>query len=208
MPSRNARSRAAYLGKRALDFVLATLGLGLTAPIWAALAVLIRADSAGPVFFRARRVGQDGRPFTMYKFRTMAVDAEQRLAALAAQNLGGPYMIKIPDDPRVTRVGRMLRRSGLDELPQLVNVLRGEMSLVGPRPQAPNEVALYTAQQRRRLSALPGITGLWQVTARDSPSFEEWVRLDLAYIDSWSMGLDLRILARTLAQVVARTPRG
>jgi lipopolysaccharide/colanic/teichoic acid biosynthesis glycosyltransferase len=110
-------------------------------------------------------------------------------------------MIKIPDDPRVTRLGRILRRTSLDELPQLLNVLRGEMSLVGPRPQAPNEVALYTPYQRRRLAVLPGITGLWQVTARHSPSFDEWVRLDLAYIDGWSLGLDLGILLRTIGAI-------
>jgi lipopolysaccharide/colanic/teichoic acid biosynthesis glycosyltransferase len=140
----------------------------------------------------------------MYKFRTMCADAERLLPQLAHRNLGGAYMIKIPGDPRVTRVGRFLRHTSLDELPQLINVLRGEMSLVGPRPQAPNEVALYTPHQRRRLHVLPGITGLWQVTARDNPSFDEWVRLDLAYIEHWSLWLDLRILARTVLQVVAR----
>jgi lipopolysaccharide/colanic/teichoic acid biosynthesis glycosyltransferase len=113
-------------------------------------------------------------------------------------------MIKIPGDPRVTRVGGVLRRTGLDELPQLLNVLRGEMSLVGPRPQAPNEVALYTPYQRQRLRVLPGITGLWQVTARDNPSFDEWVRLDLTYIAHWSLWLDARILGRTITQVFSR----
>jgi lipopolysaccharide/colanic/teichoic acid biosynthesis glycosyltransferase len=201
MRSSGTRRRAAYTVKRALDFGLAAGGLVLTAPFWAVIALLIRRDSPGPVLFRTTRVGRAGRPFTMYKFRTMHVDAEAQLASLADRNLGGPYMIKIPDDPRVTRLGRILRRTSLDELPQLLNVLRGEMSLVGPRPQAPNEVALYTPHQRRRLAVLPGITGLWQVTARHSPSFDEWVRLDLAYIDGWSLGLDLRILVRTIGEI-------
>jgi len=194
-------ARPGYWAKRALDCTLAAGGLALTWPLWILIALLIRCDSPGPVLFRATRVGRHGRPFTMYKFRTMQVDAEARLAELAHRNLGGAYMIKIPDDPRVTRWGRLLRRTSLDELPQLLNVLRGAMSLVGPRPQAPNEVALYTPQQRRRLAVLPGITGLWQVTARHSPSFDEWVRLDLAYIDGWSLGLDLQILAQTLRAV-------
>ena len=194
-------ARPGYWAKRALDCILAAGGLALTWPLCILIALLIRCDSPGPVLFRATRVGRHGRPFTMYKFRTMQVDAEAQLAELAHRNLGGAYMIKIPDDPRVTRWGRLLRRTSLDELPQLLNVLRGEMSLVGPRPQAPNEVALYTPQQRRRLAVLPGITGLWQVTARHSPSFDEWVRLDLAYIDGWSLGLDLQILAQTLRAV-------
>lgn len=192
----------AYGIKRVLDFALAAGGIAVTWPLWIILAGLIRLDSPGPVLFRAQRVGKAGRVFTMYKFRTMRVDAEQRLAELAHRNLGGAYMIKIPDDPRITRVGKLLRRTGWDEVPQLINVLRGEMSLVGPRPQAPNEVALYTPAQRRRLAVIPGITGLWQVSARDSPSFDEWMHWDLAYIEGWSLGLDLRIMVRTVTQAV------
>ncbi len=190
--------------KRLLDLGLTTLALALTWPLWLLIAAVIKLDSPGPVLFRSTRVGRQGRHFTMYKFRTMSVDAEALLPQIAHLNLGGPYMIKIPNDPRVTRVGRFLRRSGLDELPQLWHVLRGEMSLVGPRPQAPHEVALYTPHQRRRLAAVPGLTGLWQVTARDNPSFDEWVRLDLEYIDHWSLGLDLRIMWRTFAQMFTR----
>src|SRR3990172_215857 len=141
------------------------------------VALLIRLDSPGPVIFRQRRVGRGGIPFDMYKFRTMQADAEAVLEALQEHNQGGDQLIRIPNDPRVTRVGRWLRGIGLDELPQLVNVLKGEMSLIGPRPQSPNEVALYDHHQRRRLEVLPGITGLWQVTSRGDPSFDEFVRL-------------------------------
>ena len=183
--------------KRALDLALAIPGLIAISPFLAVIAIWVRLDSAGPALFRQVRVGQGGRLFTMYKFRTMVVDAEDLLADLQHLNAGGKYMIKIPDDPRVTRVGRALRRLGLDEFPQLWNVLRGEMSMVGPRPQVPKEVAEYTEADRRRLSVRPGMTGLWQVTARNDPSFERLVALDLTYIDHWSLGLDLRILLRT-----------
>jgi lipopolysaccharide/colanic/teichoic acid biosynthesis glycosyltransferase len=172
-----------------------------------AIAIGVKVDSSGPAIFRQRRVGIDGREFTMLKFRSMSADAEQRLAGLAHLNAGGSRMIRIPSDPRVTRLGAFLRRSSLDEVPQLINVLRGEMSLVGPRPQSPSEVALYTSRQRQRLAVRPGMTGLWQVTSRDDPSFGEWMRLDLEYIQRWSLGLDLKILLRTPRVVLGTTNR-
>jgi len=188
--------------KRAGDLILSfVLGIA-TLPLTAVLTLLIKLDSDGPAIFRARRVGFKGREFTLYKFRSMYADAEQRLADLAHLNVGGPHLIKIPNDPRVTRVGRFLRKYSLDELPQLWNVLKGEMSLVGPRPQSPSEVALYTEHQRRRLAALPGITGLWQVSARDDPRFEVWVAKDLEYIDNWSLWLDFKILLQTIGVVL------
>jgi len=140
----------------------------------------------------------------MYKFRTMCADAEARLPQLAHLNVGGAHLIRIRNDPRVTRLGSFLRRTSLDELPQLVNVVKGEMSLVGPRPQSPDEVALYSEGQRERLTVPPGMTGLWQVTARDEPRFDEWVRLDLQYIQQWSLPLDFKILLKTPA-VMLRT---
>jgi lipopolysaccharide/colanic/teichoic acid biosynthesis glycosyltransferase len=189
--------------KRFLDVALSALLLIVVTPFAAVMAVLIRVDSPGPVIFKATRVGKDSRHFTMYKFRTMGVDAEARLPALAHLNLGGQRLIRIPDDPRVTRLGRLLRRTDLDELPQLVNVLKGDMSLVGPRPQAPNEVALYTMLERQRLRVRPGLTGLWQVTARANPSFDEWTRWDLQYVSSWNIWLDLSIIARTAWMVAS-----
>jgi lipopolysaccharide/colanic/teichoic acid biosynthesis glycosyltransferase len=140
----------------------------------------------------------------MYKFRTMWTDAEERLPQLAHLNAGGNHLIRIANDPRVTRFGSFLRRTSLDELPQLMNVIKGEMSLVGPRPQSPAEVSKYSARQLERLNVPPGMTGLWQVTARDDPEFDEWIRLDLQYIERWSLRLDLRILLKTPA-VMLRT---
>jgi lipopolysaccharide/colanic/teichoic acid biosynthesis glycosyltransferase len=193
--------------KRVIDVCASFLLLVLASPLMLALAIGVKLDSAGPVIFRQRRVGIDGREFTMLKLRSMCEDAEERLAGLAHLNAGGSRLIRIPSDPRVTRLGAFLRRSSLAELPQLVNVLRGEMSLVGPRPQSPSEVALYTSHQRRRLGVRPGMTGLWQVTSRDDPAFDEWVRLDLDYIQHWSLGLDMRILARTPSVVLGTANR-
>ena len=188
--------------KRAGDLILSFVMGIVTLPITAILSLLIKVDSDGPAIFRARRVGFKGREFTLYKFRSMYADAEKRLADLAHLNVGGPHLIKIPNDPRVTRVGRFSRKYSLDELPQLWNVLKGEMSLVGPRPQSPSEVALYTEHQRRRLAVLPGITGLWQVSARDDPRFEVWAAKDLEYIDNWSLWLDFKILLETIGVVL------
>lgn len=190
--------------KRGLDLALGSLLLAALSPLLILVAAGVRLDSAGPVLFVPARVGRDGRVFKMYKFRTMCVDAEARLPQLAHLNLGGEHLIRIRNDPRVTRFGSFLRRTSLDELPQLVNVVRGEMSLVGPRPQSPEEVALYSDGQRERLTVPPGMTGLWQITARDEPKFDEWVRLDLQYIQHWSLPLDFKILLKTPA-VMLRT---
>ena len=179
----------------------------IASPVVGAIALKIRLEGDGPIFYGGRRIGLGGREFRMYKFRSMCADAEARLSSLAHLNVGGSQLVRIPNDPRVTRLGAILRRTSLDELPQFLNVIRGQMSLVGPRPQAPNEVAQYSARQRRRLSALPGITGLWQVTARDNPSFDEWVRLDLEYIDTWSLWLDMKILLLTTWVVLRSASR-
>lgn len=188
--------------KRAMDILGAALAGLIALPICAAVASLVKLDSAGPVIFSAERVGENGAIFTLYKFRSMVADAHARLGELAHLNEGGQHMIKIADDPRVTRVGRFLRKYSLDEIPQLWNVLRGDMSLVGPRPQAPCEVALYDDYQRRRLSVPAGITGWWQVTARHDPRFEVWVEKDLEYINSWSVWLDLVIMLKTIVVIL------
>ena len=184
--------------KRAMDLVLA-VGAGLISlPLCVFIAVLIKLDSEGPVIFATGRVGEGGKLFKLYKFRSMVADAHQRLSDLAHVNQGGKFMVKIVNDPRITRVGALLRRYSLDEIPQLWNVIRGDMSLVGPRPQAPNEVALYDDYQRRRLSVPAGITGWWQVTSRHDPRFDVWVAKDLEYIDNWSITFDLTIMLRTI----------
>jgi lipopolysaccharide/colanic/teichoic acid biosynthesis glycosyltransferase len=174
----------------------------LAAPLVAALAFAVRLTSPGPVFFRQERVGVDGRRFTMLKFRSMVVDAEERRRALSELDQGNGPLFKIYADPRVTPVGALLRRFSLDELPQLINVLRGDMSLVGPRPPLPDEVAAYDDVAVRRLRVRPGMTGLWQVSGRSDLSWEESLRLDLRYVDNWSMALDLSILWRTCRAVL------
>ncbi|MHB8399944.1 MAG: sugar transferase, partial [Candidatus Limnocylindrales bacterium] len=175
----------------------------LLAPLIILAALTVAIVDGRPVLFRQLRIGRDGQPISIWKFRTMAHDAEDRLAELAPRNeVFGPGF-KLSDDPRLTRCGRFLRRSSLDEIPQLWNVLNGEMSLVGPRPALPSEVAAYVPWQCRRLTVKPGLTGLWQVTARNDPDVDRWVRLDLAYIDRWSLRLDLAILARTVPAVLA-----
>jgi exopolysaccharide biosynthesis polyprenyl glycosylphosphotransferase len=184
--------------KRAVDIALATAGIIALSPLFLGIAALIRLESRGPIFFRQRRVGLHGRAFDVIKFRSMVADAESRRSELQTRNeVSGP-VFKITDDPRITRIGRILRRTSLDELPQLWNVLRGEMSLVGPRPPLPDEVDQYDLWHRRRLSMKPGITGLWQVRGRRDPDFDNWVTSDLEYIDHWSLWLDLRILVRTI----------
>lgn len=198
-------SHTALALKRLGDIVLASLMLVAAAPVMAITALLVRFTSPGPILFRQVRCGLYGRRFWMLKFRTMEVDAEQRKAALLALNeMDGP-VFKLRDDPRVTAVGRVLRRWSLDELPQLWNVLRGDMSLVGPRPPVPEEVVQYTVSDRRRLSMRPGLTCLWQVTGRNSIGFADWVKLDLRYIDNWSLAADLRILLRTIPTVLRGT---
>lgn len=189
--------------KRILDIVGATLGLILTAPLLAVLAVLIRVQDGGTVLYVQERVGRYGRRFRMLKLRTMVVDADRDQAALAERSTVTGPAFKMDDDPRITWIGRFLRRSSLDELPQLVNVLRGEMSLVGPRPPLPDEVDQYARWQRRRLSMRPGLTGLWQVSARDEPDVARWIALDLQYIDQWSLLGDLRLIVRTVPAVLS-----
>ena len=193
--------------KRALDIVGALIGLVLLSPVMAAVTLAILARDGRPVLFTQERVGLHGRPFRLLKFRSMAWNAEARLPELLQHNERNGHAFKMADDPRVTPLGRALRRTSLDELPQLWNVLRGEMSLVGPRPPLPREVAEYDGWHRRRLSMKPGMTGLWQIEARHDPDFDAWVERDLAYIDSWSLLLDLRILARTVPAVLAGTGR-
>jgi exopolysaccharide biosynthesis polyprenyl glycosylphosphotransferase len=191
--------------KRMIDVAVASALLVLAAPILAVSGILIKATSPGPILFRQIRCGLYGRRFHVLKLRTMYQDAEARRAELAHLNeMSGP-VFKIRNDPRITPVGRYLRRWSLDELPQLWNVLRGDMSLVGPRPPIPGEVAQYETAQRRRLSMRPGLTCLWQVSGRNEIGFEDWVKLDLQYIDTWSVAQDLRILARTVPTVFRGT---
>ncbi|MVA75241.1 exopolysaccharide biosynthesis polyprenyl glycosylphosphotransferase, partial [Auraticoccus sp. F435] len=180
--------------KRATDLVLSSLGLLLAGPLMLVLAAAIRLSDGGPAIFRQTRVGRNGQTFTMYKFRSMHVDAEARLADLLAQNEGAGPLFKMVDDPRITRVGKLLRRTSLDELPQLFNILNGTMSVVGPRPPLPSEVREYQRPVRRRLLVTPGLTGLWQVSGRSALSWDESVRLDLRYVENWTLALDLLII--------------
>lgn len=192
--------------KRAMDVTvsaLALIGIALITPF---LALAIKLDSPGPVFFKQTRICRDGREFSILKFRTMYVDAEARLAELRSQNEGSGLLFKMKNDPRITRVGAILRRYSLDELPQFWNVLRGEMSVVGPRPPLPSEVCEYHGKVYRRLFTKPGITGLWQISGRSDLSWEESVRLDLSYVENWSMTGDLIIMWRTAKVMIA--PKG
>jgi exopolysaccharide biosynthesis polyprenyl glycosylphosphotransferase len=193
---------AVKIRKLALDLIGAILGLLALWPIFVIVAILIKLDSPGPVFYRAERIGLNGRPFAMLKFRSMVVRAEQRQLALVGRNEGAGPLFKIRDDPRVTTVGRWLRRLSVDEVPQLINVLLGQMSLVGPRPPLRSEVATYSGEVYRRLLVKPGITGLWQVSGRSNLSWEESVRLDLYYVENWSIIQDLIIVWRTLGAVL------
>jgi exopolysaccharide biosynthesis polyprenyl glycosylphosphotransferase len=188
----------ALAAKRLLDVVLGTIAVIVLVPLMLVIALAVRLVDGGPVFFRQTRVGLHGRPFKVAKFRTMQLDAEGRLEELRARNeIRGPAF-KVTNDPRLTRTGRILRATSFDELPQIWNVLRGEMSLVGPRPPLPREVDGYDLWHRRRLSMKPGMTGLWQVMGRREADFDRWVELDLAYIDRWSIWLDVKIIARTI----------
>jgi exopolysaccharide biosynthesis polyprenyl glycosylphosphotransferase len=191
--------------KQALDFVAAAAGLVALSPVLGLVAVAIKLDSRGPVFFRQERVGRGGRVFRIYKFRTMVDGADAQREALVGQSIyTDRRLFKIPDDPRMTRLGRWLRRTSVDELPQLINVLRGEMSLVGPRPPLPSEVALYEAHHYARFDVKPGITGPWQVNGRNRlTDFERVVALEREYIRNWSLVQDLWILLRTVPAVLA-----
>lgn len=189
--------------KRCFDIAIAALVLVLLSPLLLAMFVIVKATSPGPAIFRQARCGRGGSTFTCFKFRTMVVNAEEvRDALLSSNECSGP-VFKIRRDPRVTPVGRFLRKTSIDELPQLWNVLRGEMSLVGPRPPLPDEVAVYTAREHLRLAVRPGLTGLWQVSGRSNLSFERWVELDLEYVRRRSFLLDLLVLLRTIPAVIS-----
>jgi exopolysaccharide biosynthesis polyprenyl glycosylphosphotransferase len=190
--------------KRTFDVVLATLGLLITWPLLLLAAVAIKLDSAGPAFFVQSRVGRGGHRFSVYKLRTMVVDAEERLADVAHLNEGDGPLFKVRADPRLTRVGRFLRATSIDELPQLVNILKGDMSVVGPRPALPREVEQWDDRLLTRLRVKPGLTGMWQVSGRSDASFDDYQRLDLYYVRNWSLLTDLAIVLRTVPAVVAR----
>jgi exopolysaccharide biosynthesis polyprenyl glycosylphosphotransferase len=189
--------------KRAADIVLSLIALVVFTPVMALVAIAIKLDSPGPIIFRQTRCGKDGCTFTFLKFRGMVADAEARRAELDQHNEADGPIFKMKDDPRVTRVGRFIRRTSLDELPQLWNVLRGDMSLVGPRPPIPAEVLRYEPWQRDRLRVIPGITGLWQTSGRSGLSFNSMVHLDFEYIKTWSIWLDARILLSTVLAVLS-----
>lgn len=189
--------------KRAMDIVLSILALLLGWPLFLIIALIIRLDSPGPIIFTQKRVGLRGRAFTVFKFRTMHERAEQEQERLAPLNEASGPLFKIRDDPRLTRVGRILRRTSLDELPQIFNILMGEMSWVGPRPGTPSEVARYETWQRKRLEVLPGLTGLWQTSGRSDLTFDDMVRLDIYYAENWNLWLDVVILLRTIPAVLS-----
>src|SRR5205823_2972454 len=193
----------ALILKRAVDVVGAALGVLIASPLFAVIAALVKLESRGPVFFTQERVGRGGRRFRIIKFRTMVNGAEHRREQLLARSVySDPRLFKVPDDPRITRIGRWLRRTSLDELPQLINVLRGQMSLVGPRPPLPSEVALYAEHHYGRFDVKPGITGPWQVGGRNRiTDFEEVIRLERGYIQGWSLARDFAILLRTVPAV-------
>jgi exopolysaccharide biosynthesis polyprenyl glycosylphosphotransferase len=188
--------------KRSFDVLGAGLGLLLLSPVIALVAVAVRLDSPGPVFYGQTRVGRGNRPFRIWKFRTMVTNADELLEELAELNQADGPLFKIDHDPRITRVGRFLRRTSVDELPQLWNVLRNDMSLVGPRPGLPSEAVHWDAELRERLRVKPGITGMWQVHGRSDASFDEYARLDLYYVHNWSLLVDIGILARTIPTVL------
>lgn len=196
------KSGIAVLGKRSLDFGIALLGLAASTPVLALIAVLIKLDSSGPVFYRSLRAGKKGRLFSCYKLRTMRVDADLQKDSLRDRNEREGPLFKLTGDPRVTRLGRFLRRYSVDEIPQLWNVVRGEMSLVGPRPHPLDDVERYETPHMSRLRVTPGITGLWQVTARRDPSFQRNLALDLEYIEHGNLWTDMKILWRTVAVVL------
>ena len=198
------KAKTSYLFlKRIVDCLFALTGLILLSPVFLLIMLLIKIeDPKGPVFFKQLRSGKNGEEFYMYKFRSMCVDAESKLEALLHQSDVEGAMFKMKDDPRVTKIGRFIRKTSLDEFPQLVNVLKGEMSLVGPRPPLPREVRQYTSRDKQRLLVTPGCTGLWQVSGRNNLSFEEMIELDLKYISNLSLMNDMKILVKTVKVVV------
>lgn len=198
------RKRTFDIFKRITDIAVASLILLLVLPVIPVIVLLIKLDSPGPVLFRQKRVGKDGREFDFFKFRSMHLGAENVIASLRPlSGVDGP-VFKLKEDPRITGTGRFLRRSSLDELPQLLNVLKGDMSIVGPRPNLPSEVSQYLPWQRRRLDVTPGITCYWQIAGRSHIGFQEWMRLDLEYIRSRSLVTDMKIMLKTIPAVIAR----
>lgn len=207
-----------YAVKRVVDYVGTACGLVLISPFLLLVAVLIKLDSPGPVLFRQIRIGKDGRPFALYKFRTMRNGCDSQVhrdhvtkliqGELGEDDRGPDGSFKLEDDSRITKVGRVVRRTSVDELPQLLNVLKGEMSLIGPRPPLPYEAELYTPRDMRRLEVLPGMTGLWQVSGRARLTYEESIDLDIAYVDCWSLVMDAHILLRTFSAVLEEDGAG
>lgn len=206
LPFETPEGRGIYLraGKRVVDILAAVFGLLLTTPVIGLLALIVRATSRGPVFYRSTRIGRGGRPFTFYKLRSMVRDADLKREDLTHLNEADGPVFKIARDPRITPIGRFMRSTSLDEVPQFWNVLMGDMSLVGPRPPIPEEVAQYEPWQLRRLDVRPGLTCLWQISGRSRIGFQEWMRLDLEYIRHRSLRLDLMILLRTIPAVLSR----
>lgn len=184
--------------KRVFDVIASLLGLVIISPVFLVLAICIKLDDGGPVFYSQERIGKNGKPFKMYKFRSMRVNADKELEEIARQNEVDGAMFKIKNDPRITRIGKFIRKTSIDEFPQLVNVLLGQMSIVGPRPPLPREVVEYTNYDKQRLYVSPGCTGLWQVTVRNSVGFDEMVNIDLHYIQRRSVFLDLKIIIKTI----------
>ena len=197
--------RGAFVLKRGIDILLATLALVVASPVMLVIAIMIRLDSSGPIFYAAERIGRKGRVFRCFKFRTMVPNADRIKHEIAHMNERDNVLFKVQNDPRVTKIGAKLRKYSLDELPQFFNVLKGDMSLVGPRPPLASEVEKYDLAHLRRLDVLPGITGLWQIEARQDPSFDSYISLDTAYVENWNLMLDVRILARTVGVVLAGT---
>lgn len=184
--------------KRVIDVVCSFVGVLVLSPLFVVIAIIIKFTSKGPVFFSQKRVGRDGKEFKMYKFRSMVVNAEELKEKLAAQNeMSGP-MFKMKDDPRVTKVGKFIRKTSIDELPQLLNVLKGDMSLVGPRPSLPKEVAQFEEWMYRRLEVKPGLTCYWQVSGRNNIDFEDWMKLDIKYVDERSTWIDIKLIFKTV----------
>ncbi|WP_315113924.1 sugar transferase [Clostridium intestinale] len=183
--------------KRTLDLILSLIGVICLSPVFLIVGLIIKLDSRGPIIFSQKRVGKDGKEFNMYKFRSMVINAEELKKKLIDKNeVSGP-MFKMKDDPRITKIGKFIRKTSIDELPQLINVLKGEMSLVGPRPSLPKEVAEFEPWMMKRLEVKPGLTCYWQVSGRSSIGFEEWMRLDVKYIEEKSMWVDLKLIFKT-----------
>jgi len=193
------------LFKRVTDILFSSLALLVLSPVLLAIAIAVKLDSRGPIFYSSERIGKKGRVFKCIKFRTMVRDAEKRRADVMHMNERDGVLFKITNDPRITKLGHFLRKYSLDELPQFFNVLRGDMSIVGPRPPIASEVKEYKLSHLRRLDVTPGITGLWQVQARQDPSFDNYISLDVSYIENWSVWLDIKIIARTIGVVLAGT---